>query len=1001
MKLVRIVFVLGVLCAISALVASVVSAADWTSLGNDPARSRSTDEKLSDTFIPDWQYSIASEIISSPAVGDGVVVFAARDGSVTALRESNGILLWSSAISGDIIASPAIALGRVYIPAGGKVHCLRLTDGVTFWDFPTTSTDISSPLVLDNRLYLGLGFPNQKVIAIDVNNPTTSVWQSPTEQIVYSSPAVSGSTLVIGCDSGRYYALNKDTGAEIWTYPTIGAVLLSSPLISGTDVYLLPGGNDLDFYSIDIDNANWPVSNYSIALSDPSSGTIVGDVVATKLATSSLIRAGDYVGFTARFDYSVDTDSDTIADQYVLNEYAIAIDPLTPTASIKWQVALGTLITANQNNIPPYGLCPTMLGMKSQSGQTVLAVPASLATELRILNPANGAILWNYTLDATVQSSPVAANGRLLVATKSGTLHALRSTGNQAPEPPVAGFSPVTGTAITIGASAFTPTITWSPATDTNDASATLQYQVRLDDDGEIIESYDALTTTSAGITSVTLAQIPITGTLNLTYAIRTIDPSGAYSAWSEPQTFTVVQDITPPNPPTGLMATPSNNSVTLYWTASPSTDTAGYLVAYKEITGSFGSYLAIGNVTSYEVPGLTNGITYTFSVIAEDAVGLQSLSAEVTETPGYQAFLNGSPYATLADAVTAAQAGDTIALNPIIFVVPGTLYLRQGVSISGYAPHLTVLYGPGGATLFELTGPSVVTKGVISNLTLTGAGIGIDASSYSIEVQNAIFRQMGTGIFGNDTSDITIVNNTFISHTETAIIVAGQTNIRNNIIVRNETGIWWQGIEPDLPKLSITYNDVYGNTSDYVDAEIGIGNISVDVVFTDEAANDYREVVGSETVDMGDPADDWTIEPIPSGDRINMGAFGNTIYATISSFAGSSGRGRGVSQGCFIATAVYGNYNHPNVLVLRNFRDNCLLTNALGRRFVDLYYKISPPVAEYLKHSPMQAFIIRLALNPIVYYVKYPSIFFVFFVILMWMLYFATKALRHQEHEV
>ncbi|MEK7310202.1 MAG: CFI-box-CTERM domain-containing protein [Planctomycetota bacterium] len=77
--------------------------------------------------------------------------------------------------------------------------------------------------------------------------------------------------------------------------------------------------------------------------------------------------------------------------------------------------------------------------------------------------------------------------------------------------------------------------------------------------------------------------------------------------------------------------------------------------------------------------------------------------------------------------------------------------------------------------------------------------------------------------------------------------------------------------------------------------------------------------------------------------------------------------------QNCFIATAVYGNPMHPNVVTLRNFRDKYLLTNKLGSSFVDWYYRTSPPVAKYLKHTPLQASAVRCALAPIVYTIKYP----------------------------
>ena len=41
----------------------------------------------------------------------------------------------------------------------------------------------------------------------------------------------------------------------------------------------------------------------------------------------------------------------------------------------------------------------------------------------------------------------------------------------------------------------------------------------------------------------------------------------------------------------------------------------------------------------------------------------------------------------------------------------------------------------------------------------------------------------------------------------------------------------------------------------------------------------------------------------------------------------------------CFVATAVYGDRNAPQVNVLRDFRDNVLAKSATGKAFVDFYY--------------------------------------------------------------
>jgi hypothetical protein len=47
--------------------------------------------------------------------------------------------------------------------------------------------------------------------------------------------------------------------------------------------------------------------------------------------------------------------------------------------------------------------------------------------------------------------------------------------------------------------------------------------------------------------------------------------------------------------------------------------------------------------------------------------------------------------------------------------------------------------------------------------------------------------------------------------------------------------------------------------------------------------------------------------------------------------------------EGCYIATAVYGTYDCPNLWVLRRFRDNYLSKKLLGKLFIKVYYKISP----------------------------------------------------------
>ncbi|MFA5794837.1 MAG: PQQ-binding-like beta-propeller repeat protein [Candidatus Brocadiia bacterium] len=944
-----------------------VWAEDWTSLGNDAGRSRiNTAEVLSDSFSPSWQYSISPTIVASPAISDGFVVFADRNGYIRALKESDGSDIWAFNTGSEIVASPAISAGRVYAPAAdGKIYCLRLSDGVLIWDYASGGTEISSPNISNNVLFMGSGFPNHRVIALDILAAQPQLlWQAAVEQIVYSSPAISGIAIIIGCDSGRYYAFDKVLGAEIWNYNTGGGVLLSSPLVEGNSVYLLPGGANTKFYRIDMDSTLWPGANWDITLTDPNQP--VGAILGTNLATSSLVKAGDYIGFIVRFDYSMDTNADTLADQYVLNEYAVTVNPATKT--VKWQIATGSFNTANQNNIPPFGLCPSPAAFRTASGY-LLAVASSLASQLRIVDTANGSVLRAYALDDSTQSSPAVSNSRIFVATKNGSVYALQNDVNHAPAPPIAGFSPANGVTIYTAATGTNVTISWNDASDTESTPSVLSYLIRIDDDGEVIENYDYSSLITAGNTSWVVTLLANQSGIEYTYSLRVIDPLVAYSEWSSPQSFLVQQDITPPDSPSNLRASSSNGCVDLYWNASESADAQGYLMAYQPAGGVFGTPLFIGDVTNYQVTGLTNGVVYTFRVWTEDYTDWLSTPVEISAAPNYMVFMNGLAYTTIADVLTVAQSGDVITLGANTFVLPATLYIKEGVSLKGLSPHQTILDASNIDTAIQLTGLNSGNKGNISDLMIYWAYTGIDAAGgYQVSVKNTVIKECAYGVYGNDTSTIDIVNNTLVSNTCMGIYVSGAAIIRNNIILNNPEGICWWGSQSDTAKLVISYNDVYGNNTDYVNCAAGTGDISAAVVFVDEFNNSYCEVVDSVTIDTGDPADDWSNEPEPNGGRINMGAYGNTISATTSSniagiIGGSETGSSGPKTKCFIATAAYGSPIAPTVCILRQFRDEYLLTNRPGNWFVSRYYHYSPPLADYISRHDWAKRLTQVAL--------------------------------------
>ncbi|HEX9189180.1 MAG TPA: CARDB domain-containing protein, partial [Vicinamibacteria bacterium] len=103
-------------------------------------------------------------------------------------------------------------------------------------------------------------------------------------------------------------------------------------------------------------------------------------------------------------------------------------------------------------------------------------------------------------------------------------------------------------------------------------------------------------------------------------YAVAAVD---RYGAEGEPGTVeTGIGDVDPPAPPTGLGATPVGRDVHLAWNASPEADVTGYVVQRD------GLRVGTAAAPSFVDAARPNG-TYSYTVIAVDAAGHESLESE------------------------------------------------------------------------------------------------------------------------------------------------------------------------------------------------------------------------------------------------------------------------------------------------------------------------------------------------------------------------------------
>ncbi len=166
------------------------------------------------------------------------------------------------------------------------------------------------------------------------------------------------------------------------------------------------------------------------------------------------------------------------------------------------------------------------------------------------------------------------------------------------------------------------------------------------------------------------------------------------------------------------------------------------------------------------------------------------------------------------------------------------------------------------------------------------GGGI-ISSSTGLFTVQNSLFNNYtGDGVKVN--GNVNILNSNFLSvfrgvkvETRPNLPYMGSLSIINNVFVGNDTAIAYT---PPEGSVTVKYNDFYSNV---YNGYTGTSPVFEDPSFVTPASGDYHLRYESALIDSGDPTSDFSNEPEPNGDRINIGRYGNTSEATITTTPG------------------------------------------------------------------------------------------------------------------
>ncbi|MCD4693522.1 MAG: fibronectin type III domain-containing protein, partial [Calditrichales bacterium] len=365
------------------------------------------------------------------------------------------------------------------------------------------------------------------------------------------------------------------------------------------------------------------------------------------------------------------------------------------------------------------------------------------------------------------------------------------------------------------------------------------------------------------------------------------------------------------------LPVTVMKDSVALSWTRFPDEMGESFLYyrlvrdtvpEFSEDCFSYDSYDKMDTV--FVDHGVEPHRSYWYAV---QAVYGEDITTEWSDTIHVDMFneLNGNQQGVLDDTTRIYLAksrlqipnGESLVIQPGVEIVfmPGTGLdvfgslevqggaMEQMVRFHGchYEEHSwngIVLHASEDTVRFEWFSIDGAFKGIESNsrpLKMRFGGLNFNQTALefqgdSLSLEHVIIDSNIIGLSIGDGARAEIKNINILHSMQNSLTVSGvsQTNVRNAIIWDNFGAVLNNSTQAQL---SIKYSTV-----DSIQGVIVTNEISKQPpVFMPPDSGYYRADFTSPTIDAGDPNDDYSLEPIPNGGRINQGIFGGSLFAT------------------------------------------------------------------------------------------------------------------------
>jgi outer membrane protein assembly factor BamB/predicted phosphodiesterase len=190
---------------------------------------------------PGWTYQSAANIISTPAVLEGLAVVGNQLGQLEAIDLNTGRRRWTFATGGPIFSSPAAAEGRVVFgSADGSIYCLS-RKGKLLWKVQAGAAVLGAPLIVDGIVYIGASDHGFRALSLADGQER---WRfDSVAGPITSKPLHTNGKIIFGAWDSYLYALDAASGKKLWKWSNGSSIANYSPaacipVSSGGNVYV-------------------------------------------------------------------------------------------------------------------------------------------------------------------------------------------------------------------------------------------------------------------------------------------------------------------------------------------------------------------------------------------------------------------------------------------------------------------------------------------------------------------------------------------------------------------------------------------------------------------------------------------------------------------------------------------------------------------------------------------------------------------------------------------